>query len=114
MSEEKVKVQFGEGAGTVRNTWAGSQDAGANASKLRETIKKAVDGGLVYAVLDVETPSEKKPLKVSGNLLRLSSWLADLTKMVDNDPRWKGTAVKVEVVAYTTDRNEARKQADEV
>jgi hypothetical protein len=37
MSE--VKVAFGEAAGTTRNTWAGSQQAGANESKLRERRK---------------------------------------------------------------------------
>jgi len=79
---------------------------------LRHQIGKMIDKQPVYAIVDVtvdfksDQPSFRH--RVGGNLLRLSAWLEDVAKM----PDIRNFVPKV--VAFSTDRNWARGQADEV
>jgi hypothetical protein len=79
---------------------------------LKYQIDKLIDKQPVYVVVDLvvdfksDAPSFKH--RVSGNLLRVSAWLEDVAKM----PDIRNFIPKV--VGFSTDRNWARGQADEV
>lgn len=80
---------------------------------LRYQIDKLIDKQPLYVVVEVvvdfkdaSTPSFQH--RVSGNLLRVSSWLEDVKKM----PDIRNFVPKV--VGFSTDRNWARGQGDEV
>jgi len=110
---DDVKIQFGEAAWLSVPEIHMGLDGSGNMAALKAEILDVVESGVVYGIFEVTAPFEKKPFLISGNLLKLSNYLTDAAKQVAKSEQFT-QSVAVRLVGFTTDRNEARKKAEEV